>query len=208
LDAANPKSYPGSGTTWSDLSGNGNNGTLTNGPTFDSGNGGSLSFDGASTSVSTNLTRDNNAFSYSAWFVYLGGTGEKNIICTFETTSQEWTRLNVFNGNHSFHIDNDGNKTLLSGSSAQIGSWYNSVGVWDPNIGSMKLYINGVLNAQTTKAQTSTILGLSNLFIGKRSSGGAEYFNGYISFIQVYNRALTQQEILQNYNATKGRYGL
>ena len=56
LDAANKKSYPGSGTTWTDLSGNNNTGTLTNGPTFDSNNGGSIVFDGTNDYVSNTMS--------------------------------------------------------------------------------------------------------------------------------------------------------
>ena len=79
LDASSQRSYPGSGTTWYDLSGNGNNGTLTNGPTFDSGNGGSIVFDGTNDYVNgptTNSVIGNNIslISLSAW-VKITGTG-------------------------------------------------------------------------------------------------------------------------------------
>ena len=209
LDAGNPKSYPGSGTTWTDLSGNGYVGTLQNSPTYNVNNGGYFEFDGVDTAITTNLTRDNDNFSYSAWFRYGGGTGERDIIDTFEGTSTEWTRLNVLNGNHSFHIDNDNNKTVLQGSAAQTNVWYNSVGTWDPSTGSMKLYVNGELDAQTTKAQTTTISGLSNLFIGARSSSSyLEVFIGNIACVYVYSKTLTPQEIQQNYNALKSRFGL
>ena len=209
LDAADTNSYPGSGTTWYDLSGNGYTGTLRNSVAYNSSNGGYFEFDGTDTAITTDLTRDNDNFSYSAWFQYGGGTGERNIIDTFEGTSTEWTRLNVYYGNHSFHIDNDANKTVLQGSAAQTNVWYNSVGTWDPSTGSMKLYVNGELDAQTTKAQTTTISGLSNLFIGARSSSSySEEFIGNIACVYVYSKTLTASEIQQNFNALRGRFGI
>jgi len=207
LDAGDTNSYSGSGTTWNDLSGNGYTGTLRNSVAYNSSNGGYFDFDGTDTAITTDLTRDNDNFSYSAWFQYGGGSGERNIIDTFEATSSEWTRLNVLNGKHAFHIDNDSSKTILQGSTAQTNVWYNSVGTWDPSTGSMKLYVNGELDAQTTKAQTTTISGLSNLFIGARSSSNyVEEFIGNIACVCVYSKTLTASEIQQNYNALKSRF--
>lgn len=207
LDAGIASSYPGSGNTWTDLSGNGNNGTLVNEPTYSSSDGGSLTFDGVDTSVPTSLTRNFDELTCSAWYLYSGGSGERDVIDSIEPTSSEWFRLNVRSGLHAFHIDNDANKTVLEGSSASIGVWYNSVGVWNPTTGSMKLYINGILNAQTTKGQTSTILGLNNVTIGSSSISG-EHFNGSIADIKIYDRALSASEVLQNFNATRQRFGV
>ena len=209
LDAGDTNSYPGSGTTWTDLSGNGYTGTLRNSVAYNSSNGGYFEFDGTDTAITTDLTRDNDNFSYSAWFQYDSGTGERDIIDTFEGTSTEWTRLNVQGGNHTFQIDNDDNKTILQGSAAQTNVWYNSVGTWDPSTGSMKLYVNGELDAQTTKAQTTTISGLSNLFIGARSSSSyVEDFIGNIACVYVYSKTLTASEVKQNFNALRRRFGI
>lgn len=211
LDAGNPKSYPGSGTTWTDLSGNGYIGTLQNSPTYNSSNGGYFEFGGSvtNTAITTNLTRDNDNFTYCAWFQYGGGINQRNIIDTYEATSTEWTRLNVLNGNHAFQIDNDGIKTSLLGSIAETNVWYNSAGTWDPSTGEMKLYVNGEINAQTIKQQTTTISGLSNLVIGARSSSNfVEQFIGNIACVYVYNKTLTPEEIQQNFNAIRGRFGI
>jgi len=79
LDAGNPKSYPGSGTTWTDLSGNGNNGTLTNGPTYNSGNLGSLVFDGVNDYVNLGDLDLPAPFTLSIWFK--GNTTQSQQYC-------------------------------------------------------------------------------------------------------------------------------
>ena len=208
LDAADTNSYSGSGTTWSDLSGNGYNGTLTNEPTYSSDNGGYFSFDGTNDYVTTNLTRDNNDFTYAAWFQYASGTGERDIIDTFEATSSEWTRLNVLNGKHAFHIDNNSSKTILQGSDVQTNVWYYQAGTYDSSNGAMKLYVNGELNASTTHSQTGTISGLSNLRIGAIATAQNELFNGKIARVTTYSRTLSASEIQQNFNALRGRFGI
>jgi hypothetical protein len=210
LDAGSNKSYTGSGTNITDLSGNGNGGTLTNGPTFDSGGGGSITFDGSNDYIQTSLLFDKEDFTYACWFMRLGQGSpsvENNLIDSYESTSQEWARLNIHNGYHAFHIDNDGTKVILSGDSVSNNIWYYSVGVWVKNTGSMKLYINGELNAQTTHSKKTTITAVNSERIGDITANNIfEHFNGKIAIAKVYNRALTAQEVLQNYNATKSRF--
>ena len=90
----------------------------------------------------------------------------------------------------------------------QLHTWYNLVGVWTPNQ-RIKLYTNGVLTIGTTQGSASPTLinGNTNLFVGSRA--GTQYpFSGKISNTKIYNRALSDQEIQQNFNAIRGRYGI
>jgi hypothetical protein len=208
LDAANPLSYPGSGTTWRDLSGNGNNGTLENGPTFDSGNGGNIVFDGTNdyTEISTNVNLTNPL-----------------TICTFVNTSVITSSNQVIYGpsangsDNWFSISNnrlqlyatqtsDVNNFVLTGTSVlQSNNWYYLTGIVDTNVTSM--YINGALES-VSNTQAFTIGGWnSSARIGQRATGQFP-FNGKIAYVHGYNRALSSAEIQQNYNATKTRFGL
>jgi len=207
LDAANRKSYPGSGTVWTDLSGNGNTGTLTNGPTYSSGNSGYLTLDGSNdfingTSISSQLTTDITA---EAW-VYVSSAGV------------DWVRIIGTGGN-------TGNRTF--------GLWYASdrkllwqrYGAADPSIypTSPILQLNTWHHVAATTNGSSHALYLDGVSIGTNTAAGPwsasneavtigfagfhTYHNGRISNARLYNRALTDQEIKQNFNAHRGRFG-
>jgi hypothetical protein len=190
-----------------DLSRNGNDGILINGSTFDSGNLGSIVFDGVNDYVDTGLQFDKQDFVYSAWvkFSSTGGTF-RDIIDSFESTSAEWARLCLVNGSFAFLTDNNSVRVDAVGSSASTGVWYYMAGV--RNGASMILYVNGSVNATATQSQTGIISGLSSERIGSQAISTSELFHGNISGVQIYNRALTADEVLQNFNATKGRFGL
>ncbi len=128
LDAANQKSYPGSGTTWSDLSGNGNNGTLTNGPTFDSGNNGSIIFDGVDDYITTGTTpsqlQGNPSFTVSGWFyrnanlpVNTGTWGFGGNV-TNQGINSWWS-----SNNNEITIDTWGQATFTTGVSYPLQQW-------------------------------------------------------------------------------------
>ena len=215
LDAANTKSYPGSGTTWYDLSGNGNNGTLTNGPTFDSGNQGSIDFDGTNDYVNIGIDKSCNRFTadfaVSAW-VNRSSTGGTygNIIGDYytNTTSNalEWqilisntAQLTLYNVTGGYIIQN-----ASSGFSAN--TWINVV---VSRIGStITMYAN--TNSIGTATNTTTFgSATGNLNIGIDGNNSSEPFTGNIASVLIYkNKGLTITEVLQNYNATKGRFGL
>jgi len=211
LDAGWYPSYSGSGTTWKDLKGS-NNGTLTNGPTFNSSDGGSIVFDGVDDYIQTSLLFNKDDFTYSAWFKRTGNGGassDDNLIDSYDGASVEWARLNVYSNRHSFHIDNDRRKVILQGSTVTLNTWYYSVGVWTKNSGNMKIYVNGVLDAETTHPNKTTITAVNPETIGIRADEYyPECFQGNIAVAQIYNRALSANEVLQNYNAQKGRFGL
>ena len=203
LDAANKRSYGGSGTTWTDRSTSGNNGTLTNGPTFSSDNGGSLSFDGANDYVSrSNFMGTTSTFSVCHWIKLAANQTTRTIFSNYTSSNRGWVTGISDNTQNvvKFYL---GNTVHLYASSAlNINIWY-LVSVTYNN-GNPKIYINDTLNNSSSDTVTfgSTFYGND---IG-RLGVGSQYFNGSIADVMVYNRALTADEVRQNYLATKERY--
>jgi hypothetical protein len=201
LDAANIKSYPGSGTVWNDLSGNGNNGTLTNGPTFDSGNGGSIVFDGVDDSVPVSNPGISQTFSVFSWINCTNVSSSNNIVSKngpyFMRIVSSKLRFNVLTD--TGWLFQQGNATLSNN------VWYHLTMVYDGS--TWKGYINSNLDFSVSK--TGTISSNAQLYIGYTPAIGEEAgFNGNIAQVSIYNRALTPQEILQNFNATRSRFGV
>ena len=196
LDAANPKSYPGSGTTWTDLSGRGNTGTLTNGPTYSSTNGGSIVFDGSNDYVDLGTSIQN----YSIF------------------TTSFWINYNVFSSSHrsplgddsalySYHILFLSEFIYLSFSptfafvgvnhgTINTNIWYNFVVTKDSS-NNVVFYKNGVSLGGGNQSGTININK-----IGK----GYVHDNANISNVSFYNRALSAAEVSQNFNALKSRF--
>jgi hypothetical protein len=212
LDAANVKSYPGSGTTWTDLSGNGNNGTLVNGPTYNGANNGSVVFDGANDYVSvtnnSNLTPTNTASlsfwikptSYPASFNAVGGWSRSG------TGGGIMIDMNSSNGLYFYVGDSSWASTFLPGGQRPtLNVWTNVVGTYDGS--TLILYTNAI--QRSSASATKTITYANKFFeIGQYGQGTANRFTGEISSTLFYNRALTAAEIRQNFEATRGRYGI
>jgi len=208
LDAADTNSYPGSGTTWTDLSGNGNNGTLTNGPTYSSDDGGYFSFDGSNDYVncgnSTTLDMSTEVtlihwlkWNVSTWSPFIGkGTNA--------TTSNYRVWLG---GDKGFDVEltNDNYKPLFTLTSTELpsNSWC-CLGMRFKSDGTLSGFFNGIKKNTVTKSIGSTNSG--NFLIG--FDAGAAYGGGGISCVQLYNRALSDSEIKQNFNALRGRFGI
>jgi hypothetical protein len=210
LDAANTKSYPGNGTVWLDLSGKGNNGTLVNGPTFSNGNNGSIVFDGVNDYGTLGntviLDAGNIGSSFSSWWKYLGqGSGNDRRGFVLESANFHYSLLVNTNGTLGVHINTTNNSTqYIPGFLPNVGEWYYSSVVWDGS--SLIVYINNTEVGRRTQTGTSRIV--ENLRIGTYRDNNNRWWMGNISLIQIYNRALTLEEIQQNYNATKGRFNL
>ncbi len=206
LDAGNPKSYPGSGTTWNDLSGRGNNGTLTNGPTYNSANGGSLSFDGVDDHVNVNIPTSINAKTILA-FVRVTSSGGDYIVYGLDANGADnWFGVNG-NRVHLFGTQiSDVNNFSLSGTTNILtNTWYQIGCTIDGT--TAKVFLNGIQENSVTQAFTIGAWSTSPT-IGRRGSIAQRYFPGNIANLQVYNRALTESEIQQNFNALRGRYGI
>jgi hypothetical protein len=225
LDAANPKSYPGSGTTWSDLSGNNNTGTLTNGPTFNSANGGSIVFDGIDDYVNSNykpVLTTGNSYSQCVWFRTTSATvgdGGSNRLIEARDTGKTGSPLisslvNLSSSNTLVFLARGANNVrrdiIVSDITVNDGVWKHFHTQILSN-GHTQIYLNGILAGQNTLG-VDTNIDLSNRFlaIGARNLEGAisSYFSGNISQVQIYNRALSASEVQQNYNAQKSRFNL
>lgn len=223
LDAGNPKSYPGSGTTWVDLSPYGNNGTLINGPTYSSSNGGSIVFDGNNDAVripiSASLQSAN--FTFDIWVKSTVTTGEQMFFSshyeTYGTPSGIRSGIGTEQGARIYYFVSyiDGTYEFAGGGapepSSNVNTWINVVGTWDGT--NRKRYFN------STFQQLQDIPGgihsqLNDFYLGNNADEIANnnytnsVLNGNIATFKFYNRALTAAEIQQNYNATKGRFGL
>jgi len=204
LDPGNTTSYPGSGATWFDLSGNGNHATLVNSPTYNSTvRGGVFAFNGTNQYVSTSLTPSNTC-SISIWFYNnLNYTDYNRGI--FSTYKFGGPYNGIYMGIYasSLNLSRDGN--VGYGSSViptlNINTWYNITVT--TRTGAILVYLNGILqntiNGSTTHADVLNIA---------RSRFDTNYWSGYIGTVLLYNRELTSTEVTQNYNSIKSRYGL
>jgi hypothetical protein len=215
LDAANPLSYPGSGTTWRDLSGNGNNGTLISGSAFNSGNGGSIQFDGSDDYVNViNPTNVSSAFTLNFWIKAVGvgsvgNTGFLGIINRFNGYSSQRNRFLLQNNFRGFYF-----QPIVGGVSYDIfsnsfSSIQNKISMCSVtyNGSLVSFYLNG--DGVGTSSLSGTLdSGSSGAVLGWGADSADYYFNGNIYSAQIYNRALSSSEIQQNYNAVKTRFGL
>ena len=201
LDAANTKSYISGSLTWTDISGNNNNGTLTNGPTYTSTFGGSIVFDGTNDSVvsanTINIT-GSAARTMNIWFRSTGTIATRQALAYFGSeTANGRSYIEIESSQFKF---NTGAVSL--GGNVVANTWYN--GVITFNGSTLLVYLNGVqVNIGTPTLNT----GLGTLILG-RFITNIFPLTGNIAQFSLYNRALSAQEITQNYNATKGRYGL
>lgn len=206
LDAANPKSYPGSGTNWFDLSGNGYNGILTNGPTFDTNNKGSISFDGTNDKVTFNPSSINTSagLTVEIWFKTSSGTKYQDIF-DLQDSYGVWIVTN-YNGSGKINTSFNTNGSGIMTADYIQNNWYQIIlsGYGTSNY----FHLNGIQQA-TNNIQVNSSINLSNARIGQVDGDRAnEYLIGNVSTLKIYNRALSAAEIQQNFQALRGRYGI
>jgi hypothetical protein len=212
LDAAQLRSYPTTGTTWTDLSGSGNTGTLTNGPTYNSSNGGSIVLDGTNDYVdvgSSAIVNESLPFTVSLWLMITSLPSGTTAPFTFKTnTGANFTILiGVDTSYQGTVVIGPGANTIgktNTGSSFFLNNWVN-VAVTFNGSGGYVAYENAVektLNSGVGGVfdpRQNTILGYVN---------GNNTLTGRIAIAYVYNSLLSNTAILQNYNAVKSRFGL
>ena len=219
LDASDRNSYVSGSTTWNDMSGNANTGTLTNGPTFSTGSGGEIVFDGTNDYVSIPIQNLDRPCTFSMWVNFNSLTGYQTLIGQDTSASiirgrfyfqkaggtSEGLILNVVN----FSIVLSSNSIVVANAINPVvtNRWYNYSAVLTTT--TLALYENGIL--QNTVNDSNTFLTPNTtitLNAGYYNNSIVDYVNGKSSSFQIYNRALSATEILQNYNATKSRFNL
>jgi len=213
LDAASERSYPGTGTAWTDITGKSENGVLSNSPTFSNDNYGVIDFDGtddyatvASSAAFTVNTRTvqlvfrmNGSYAnFAPLAIYSNGTSTSNRI---------W--LGLQNSKWQMHgwgtIDPFGTTIITAD------NWYICTFSYNKPTQAMKMYTNGVLESSVTNTQggVTAVAGM-NWSLATIPGGwqGQTYSDVSIACFDVYDRILSDAEVLQNYNAIKGRFGL
>lgn len=218
FDAGQQNSYIGTGTIWKDLSGNGTNGTLTNGPTFSSANGGVIAFDGTDDKViasNANLFHRTGNWTYSFTVLFSGftiGSGNPLFVGIFESgsTSSDYFLMRFQNfggGSANIRILSKYSSTTADAQFSFIPTidvWYHLTFV--RNGSSVDFYINGVFSSTKTwngDVNPST----SFIYFANEQQDNRPWKGRWANFI-IYNRALTTQEIQQNFDSIRGRFGI
>jgi hypothetical protein len=213
LDAGIKGSYPGVGTTWSDISNNSNNGTLTNGPTFTGSNYGAIVFDGVNDYALLNKEFMANApaGTFNIWFNLSTTAGSaystvSNILIGKPSTPDNAFGFSPNTGNLLLRLGQTTN--LTSTVSVNTGSWQLGQGVWNPT--GMSIYQNGSPVASISTPGLTWFGGTTyDTVLGRNWIGSANgSFTGQMGGVKVYNQALTQFQVWQNFNAYKSRYGI
>ena len=206
LNAGNSMSYPGTGTVWTDLSGNGNSGTLMNGVGYSNANGGALSFDGVDDRVEVNIQTYGNDMTWSACFY---GTQSVNAINMF--MGRHLPYFGFYGGNSLIfsNLINSVQRTIYSPTNLSLNTWYcpSFTTTYDGSNTTMNIYINGNFITNGTYPGTHTNSS-SKFTVGDGHTPTWYPFKGLVSEVKIQNRALSASEIQQNFNALRGRYGI
>jgi hypothetical protein len=223
LDAANVKSYISGSTTWRDLSGNNNSGSLVNGPTFNSANGGSIVFDGTNDRVSiSDFNYGRTGCTVASWVKYNATTTgyKESIVSKWQTGAGNVNEFVLGStqdppgtapGNAYFFIFNSNDQAvgIIDTSTIMVvGTWYHVLGTFDGL--NTRIYLNGQYKGISANSTSPTVKTVASQPIGLASFGDTFQYNTNcnISLAQIYNRALSASEVAQNYNAQKSRFGL
>jgi hypothetical protein len=221
LDAGNRRSYPATGTVWTDLSGQENNGTLISSPIFSTSNLGLFQFNGTSNYITilhknilhqtTQMTLE--VFATANWSTM---TGERSIISKSQNGGYGIyvNSLGLDDLTAYFYIAGSYRPVSVNRTSLISNRFYHIVATYDGQVA--KLYIDGTLESTYTHPTASPITYSSNnsLMIAAEPGAGTSpqsfsfCFPGSVSSAKIYNRAITIQEVSQNFNAIRGRYGI
>lgn len=198
LDAANPKSYPRTGTLWTDITGRGNNSELINGPSFSSNNAGFLTFDGSNDYASVTVP-SLTSYSLSFWLyiISLPASGERQI---FGAPSDIVSISLLYSLGWKWHSWNGSSRL---GNAVSTGIWYNFILTRTGS--TTNFYVNNQLS--NTFANGSNLSAGTGYF-GDVAPGGSRYLNARFGQISFYNKVLSASEIDQNFEAHRSRYGI
>ena len=210
LDAGDRNSYVSGSTTWFDLAGT-NNGILTNGPTFNTGSGGSIVFDGVDdyvvvTSGSTSVNIGTGDMSVSMWVRQTQFFGINAFFYSIGSNQTGFYGLGSASNGAPFFATTPGGGINIQGSAGSItaNNWCNLVGTRTSGV--IRLYLNGVQVG--TPVTSSGIFNTTNARIATNADASSEKLQGNAASLMIYTTGLTAQEVQQNYNALKGRFGL
>jgi hypothetical protein len=206
-DMSNYQSAPFTGTSITDLSGIGNTGTLTNGPTYSSLAGGVISFDGGDDLIEVpSISSISGDFTVGVWFY------------TTATPNANYKRLVDFDFRNGFWLGRNANTYTWGGGIKEgslpygiylpftNGEWHYLVSI---RSGSTHiLYGDGITSTISNTVTSGDLSSAGKILIAREYNDNTSFFNGNIAHVQIYNRALSAQEVLQNYNASKTRFGI
>jgi len=210
LDAANIRSYPKSGTTWFDMSGQGNNGTLTNSPTFNANNAGSIVFDGVDDYVEITGNATNTPSSMTLFcFVYPQNIRPEEIIATQNNGVGYRFMTRVYAGaagvKWGFRPAGVNESPEYQGTTTLSNNTWNCLAV-TYTTSNLILYLNG--NIELNQATPYALAHGGNIRLGDGIGGAQVHLQGNLPIFMMYNRALTQAEVAQNFNANRKRFGI
>jgi hypothetical protein len=207
LDAGKSASYSGSGPTWTDLSGNGNHGTLSGAtpPSYSSDNGGSFVFDGSSSNVNLNKNASaigiyDNSYTADAWVYPTNLSGDRGMFGDEQAEQRKGLHL-IFRGG-SIHQGHFGKNSDANAGSVTANSWWHIVFTFDKSNGSSKIYKNGVYQGN---GEIGSYIGTTNIHLGQ-AYNNTGFFQGKGAVYKMYNRVLSDAEVATNYNALKDRF--
>ena len=204
LDAANPKSYPGSGTTFFNLGSNGINATLVNGPTYSSNNKGYFILDGVNDYINTNTDTYNCAQTISyEFFMKLSTVSENKVLIGKYDGAAPDMWIGITSGNQYLYA---GYYSLTTNFVVTDNIFRHYVITYNSSTNETKLYVNGAFHSGTTVSARSNPRG--NLMIGKFGTAANNYFPNNLPFIRIYNKALSATEVKTNFEATRGRFDI
>ena len=208
LDAADRNSYVSGSTTWRDLTGNNFTGSLTAGVTYNNTNGGNLVIPGSSNGIDCGNNFNLQSFTTTVWIKTTNTSGYNFLfsVGSYNSPIIEGWGLNILGTTLQFDHCNVANVTTYELPTIYNGQWV-QLGIYRNSSNNVGIIVNGVIVTSTTY---STPFTNSNLWFGKRTGGTiySPYFSGSMALASVYNRGLTTQEVLQNYNALKSRFNL
>ena len=205
LDAGNSASYPGTGTTWTDLSGNGNHGTLAGAtlPVYSSDNGGSFVFNGSTSNVNLNKNASaigiyDNSYTADAWVYPTDLSGDRGMFGDEVSANRQGLHLIFRNGSiHQGHFGSDANA-----GSVTANSWYHIVFTYNKVNEEARMYKNG---AYQGNGGIASYIGTTNIHLGQ-AFNNTGFFQGKGAVYKMYNRVLSDAEVATNYNALKDRF--
>ena len=216
LDAGNIKSYNVgiSSTTWTDIIGRGNTGTLTNSPTYSSQNGGSIVFNG-DTNYVENLAPNlgisgDTSVTLSCWFYNSVNSSDNQALLVYGNGSTGGDSISILLRNLSFYASfNGGLDAVIADNVYALNTWNNVVVTKTPGAinTTTKLYLNGVEQTITSASSSTPSLSSRVVRVARWTDDASPYyFLGGVSAALIYNRALSAAEVLQNYNSLKNRF--